>query len=108
MPWLLLTGTKDLASIERRDISVRFGVYPALPAPDKYEVVFADADHAAFGDHEWEGRPVTRNPNHHRAIQALTTAFWDSYLQRDQSARAWLQGSGAASVLETGDRWQQK
>jgi hypothetical protein len=50
----------------------------------------------------------TRDPNHHRAILALSTAFWDSYLRGDAAARAWLDGSGARSVLEKADRWLHK
>jgi hypothetical protein len=38
------------------------------------------------GDHE------PRNPNHHRVILALSTAFWDAYLRNDASALAWLNG----------------
>ncbi|HNY13065.1 MAG TPA: dienelactone hydrolase, partial [Candidatus Wallbacteria bacterium] len=50
----------------------------------------------------------TRNPNHHRAIIALTTAFWDAYLREDKDAKAWLDGVGAGSVLEKNDRWLKK
>lgn len=48
------------------------------------------------------------NPNHHQAIIALSTAFWDAYLNKQLPARKWLEGGGARSVLEEGDRWQRK
>ena len=35
-----------------------------------------------------------RNPNHHRSILALTTAFWDAYLRDDARGKAWLDGDG--------------
>ncbi|NLC82242.1 MAG: dienelactone hydrolase, partial [Lentisphaerae bacterium] len=47
-------------------------------------------------------------PNHHRAILALSTAFWDTHLRGDDAARAWLTGDGPRSVLEKNDRWQRK
>jgi hypothetical protein len=82
-------------------------VYPNLPAGiDRYELVLKDAEHSAFTDRPLPGDKEQRNPNHHRAILALSTAFWDAHLRGDESARAWLHGPGARSVLEEGDRWQ--
>lgn len=103
IPWMLMTGTKDLAPIGGADMASRLGVYPALPPGGKYELVLDGAEHMVFTD-----RPGERNPNHHRAILALSTAFWDSYLGRSAAARAWLDGEGARSVLEPADRWQHK
>lgn len=109
MPWLLMTGTQDGSPIGETTVENRLAVYPALPAGRKYEVVLHDAEHSAFGDRALpgEGRG-TRNPNHHRAILALSTAFWDAYLREDAQARAWIDGSKARSVLEARDRWQRK
>jgi hypothetical protein len=71
--------------------------------------VLNGAQHSAFGDRDLPGdRAASRNPNHHRAILAISTAFWDTYLRNDPAARAWLNGSGPASVLEKADRWQKK
>jgi len=66
------------------------------------------AEHSAFGDRALPGDQETRNPNHHRAILALSTAFWDAYLRGDPEARAWLDGEGARAVLEPKDRWRRK
>jgi hypothetical protein len=52
------------------------------------------------------GDDEPRNPNHHRVILALSTAFWDAYLHNDAAALAWLNGSGPRSVMETDDQWQ--
>ncbi|MFM8735520.1 MAG: hypothetical protein ACKOC8_10035 [Pirellulales bacterium] len=49
-----------------------------------------------------------RNPDHHRAILALSTAFWDAFLRGDAAARTWLDGDGLRAVLDTADRWQHK
>jgi hypothetical protein len=69
-------------------------------------VVFHDAEHSAFSDRGLLGDRRPRNPNHHRAILALSTAFWDTYLRDRSEARAWLQGAGARGILEPVDRWQ--
>ncbi len=107
VPWLLMTGTKDTAPIGEADLASRTGVYPHLPATiDKYELVLHNAEHSAFTDRALPGDKERRNPNHHSAILALSTAFWDAHLRGDAKAIAWLQGAGARSVLEEKDRWQ--
>jgi predicted dienelactone hydrolase len=112
MPWLLMTGTKDVARIGSMtiggDLDSRLGVYPALPPGDKYELVLKDAEHSAFGERALPGEGAQRNPNHHRAILAFSTAFWDTYLRGDAEAKAWLKGESARSVLEKDDKWQMK
>jgi predicted dienelactone hydrolase len=108
VPWLLMTGTKDTAPIGNADVASRLAVFPALPAGGKYELVLDGAEHSAFSDRALPGDRERRNPNHHRAILALSTAFWDAYLRGDAAARAWLDGDGPRTVLETGDRWQRK
>lgn len=108
VPWLLMTGTDDEASIAGVTAADRLRVFPALPPGAAYELVLDRAEHSAFTDRALPGDRQDRNPNHHRAIQALSTAFWDAYLGADDQARAWLDGEGPRSVLEAGDRWQRK
>jgi hypothetical protein len=83
-------------------------VYPALPPGGKYELVLDGAEHSAFSDRSLPGERGKRHPNHHRAVLAISTAFWDAWLRGDDAARDWLDGNGPASVLEKGDRWQRK
>ncbi len=108
IPWLLMTGTKDVAAIGGISLESRLEVFPSLPPASKYELVLDGAEHSAFSEGALPTDKETRNPNHHRAILALSTAFWDAYLQGDRHAKAWLSGSGPRSVLEEKDRWQSK
>lgn len=108
IPWMLMTGTEDVSPIGGIDVASRLGVFPALPAGGKYEVVLFGAQHSAFGDGGLRTERGARNPNHHRAILALSTAFWDAWLKKDEAAKAWLDGNGPAGVLEMQDRWQRK
>jgi predicted dienelactone hydrolase len=108
IPWLLMTGTKDLAAIGNADLASRLAVFPALPPGGKYELVLDKAEHSAFTDRALPGDKEPRNPSHHRAILALSTAFWDAWLGGDPAAKAWLEGADARSALEPGDRWQMK
>jgi len=108
IPWLLATGTRDVAPIGDADVASRLAVFPALPPGGKYELVLDGAEHSAFTDRALPGDRQPRNPNHQRAILALSTAFWDACLRGDSAARAWLDGRGPVSVLEEKDRWQRK
>lgn len=108
IPWLLMTGTRDIGPIGRADMESRLSVYPALPSRPKYELVLAGAQHSAFTDAALPRRDEPRNPQHHRAIQAISTAFWDAFLGGDVAARAWLDGDGPSSVLEQDDRWERE
>lgn len=108
LPWLLMTGTKDLAVIGDADMESRLAVFPALPPGGKYELVLYEAEHSAFGDRALPGDTKQRNPNHRRVILALSTAFWDAYLRNDVPAKKWLDGDGPESLLEKGDMWRKK
>jgi predicted dienelactone hydrolase len=108
IPWMLMTGTRDVAPIGDIDVASRLAVFPALPPGGKYELVLDGAEHSAFGDRALPEDQAPRDPNHHRAILALGTAFWDAHLRGDAAARAWLDGAGPASVLGPRDRWQRK
>jgi len=105
IPWLLMTGTRDAVGTLPKS---RLEVFRALPEGEKYELVFDDGDHMAFSDHRLRRRAKKRNPNHHPAILALSTAFWDAYVRSDPKARAWLDGAGPRSVLEPKDSWRSK
>ena len=107
IPWLLMTGTEDVAAIGGETVESRLTVFPALPPGDKYELVLAGGKHSAFTGRD-SLQTAVRNPNHHRAIKAISTAFWDAFLKGDEQAEAWLDGNGPRSVLEQADRWQTK
>jgi predicted dienelactone hydrolase len=108
IPWLMMTGTHDTAIIGQADVESRLAVYPALPEGSKYELVLDGAEHSAFSERALPGDRRRRNPNHHLAILAISTAFWDAYLTDDAAARSWLDGEGPRQVLESADRWQLK
>ena len=108
VPWMLMTGTHDVALIGDADVASRLAVFGALPEGGKYELVLDGAEHSAFTERALPGDNQPRNPNHHRAILALSTAFWDAWLREDPDAKAWLDGDGPRSILEEADRWRTK
>jgi predicted dienelactone hydrolase len=108
IPWLLMTGTKDDVAIFKLEADSRLSVFPALPPGDKYELVLKDAEHSVFTDHKLPGERGQRNPKHHAAILAISTAFWDAHLNHDPAAKAWLDGDGVKAVLDKEDGWKRK
>ena len=108
IPWMLITGSHDHAFLSRQTPATRQTIFPALPEGGKYEVVLHGAEHTSYNEQPLPGERLPRNPNHHRAILALSTAFWDTHLQGDDQARIWLQGTGPRRILEADDIWKMK
>lgn len=108
LPWLLMTGTKDEAPIGHQTAASRLEVFRALPAGAKYQLVLDGAEHSVFTDRALPGDTQPRNPAHHPAIAAISTAFFDAYLDGDAAARAWLDGDGPRKLLAPADRWEKK
>lgn len=108
IPWMLMTGTKDTSPIGGQTVETRLAVFPALSAGDKYELVLNNAEHSVFTDRALPGDREPRDPNHHRVILALSTAFWDAFLKQDMAARDWLNGTGPRSLMHEKDGWKSK
>jgi predicted dienelactone hydrolase len=106
IPWMLMTGTKDTSPIGNQDAASRLAVYDHLSGIPKYELVLNNAEHSVFTDRALPGDEAPRNPNHHRVILALSTAFWDAYLRNDSAALAWLNSQQPRDIMETSDQWQ--
>ena len=83
-------------------------MFASLPAGKKYELVLFQGEHQAFGDRVLPGSKRPRDPNHHRVVLALSTAFFDAVLGRDAAALAWLESDAPRGVLAAGDLWQWK
>jgi len=108
IPWMIMTGTEDDSPVGNATPQSRRAVFAALPPGEKYELVLFQGEHQAFGDRVLPGSKRPRDPNHHRVVLALSTAFLDAFLRGDAAARAWLESDAPRSVLAAGDLWQWK
>lgn len=108
IPWMIMTGTEDDSPVGNATPASRREVFQALPPGNKYELVLFQGEHQAFGDRVLPGSKRPRDPNHHRAVLALSTAFFDAFLRGDASARIWLESDAPRSVLAPDDAWQWK
>jgi predicted dienelactone hydrolase len=105
IPCLLMTGTLDDSPIGNTTPEDRLKVFPHLARAAAWQVVFDKANHMAFGERPLKGESAA-DPRYHRAILALSTAFWDAELRENPEAKAWLSGPAARSVLVPADRWE--
>ncbi len=108
-PVLCMTGTEDTSVITpEMTAESRREVYAALPAGDKYQLVFEGGTHSAFSDTALFNEK--RFDHHHVAIQTISTRFWDAYLKGDAAAKAWLQSEKPRSEakLIAKDVWEWK
>ncbi len=105
MPCLLMTGTQDDSPIGNTTAADRLKVFPALRLAPAWQVVFDKGTHMSFGDRDLRGKAIT-DTRYHKAILALTTAFWDAELKGNAEAKTWLTGGGAKSVLVPEDKWE--
>ncbi len=105
---MLLTGTKDSNPISGADAKSRLIVFPDLSPNSKYQLVLDNAEHSAFIERALPGETERRKPSHHRAMLAVTTAFWDAYLRYEEQARQWLDSDAARCVLDKDDQRQKK
>jgi predicted dienelactone hydrolase len=105
IPCLLMTGTEDDSPIGKQTPEDRLKVFPHLQKAPAWQVVFEGATHMDFGQRSLRGTEI-KDTRYHKAILALTSAFWDATLRNNAAATAWLNGKGARSVLEPKDLWQ--
>ena len=102
IPCLLMTGTHDDSPIGETTPADRLQVFPHLSRAPAWQVVFDQANYMSFGERE----KAQGGSRYHRAILALTTAFWDAQLRGNKEAAAWLNSPAARSVLVPADRWE--
>ncbi|MCU0795320.1 MAG: hypothetical protein MUF31_05215 [Akkermansiaceae bacterium] len=103
IPCLLMTGTRDDNPITHADPKTRLQVFPHLRAAPAWQLVFDGAKHSDFGQRAGAESGMTR---YHKAILALSTAFWDATLRGKPEAAEWLQGEAAKSILKETDQWE--
>jgi predicted dienelactone hydrolase len=108
IPWMIMTGTEDDSPVGNATPESRREVFASLPPGEKYELVLFQGEHQAFGDRVLPGSKRPRDPNHHRVVLALSTAFFDAFLRGDKAALGWLESDAPRSVLADGDLWQWK
>ena len=111
-PVLCLTGSRDDDVIGNGATpDRRMGVFAALPAGQKAQLVLENADHMTFAGQSGAAVEIlprhtasrALQPQHHAFVAALTTDWWRAHLMNDAQA---LQRLAQPTGLSQGDRWQ--
>ena len=111
-PVLCITGTRDDDVVGNGATpDRRIGVFAALPAGSKAQLVLEDADHMTFAGQAGRAADIVpRHPaaraeqeRHHALVASITTDWWRAHLAGEAGALARL---GQPAGLATGDRWQ--
>jgi predicted dienelactone hydrolase len=107
IPFMNLTGTTDhLPFVDDFPAEDRRLPYQYMPAPDKYLLVLAGADHMVFN-----GQPAERkwsNQNrvvHAPLIERATLDFWNAYLKGEAEAVADLKQGGFKAAVGANGEW---
>ena len=100
IPALFMTGTLDTSPITSTTAAQRKVPYQTMPGvsddgPAKYLINFDGADHMTFSGETHVNKRLRKadsysNPVFHGLILQSTTAFLDTYLLGDESAKEWL------------------
>jgi len=107
MPIFHLTGTADdsplgdgLKPIDRRI------PYDTIAAVDQYLLILDKGVHMTFSGRRRPGYPGLER--HHALIRMAAVAFWDTVLNDDPAARAWLEEGGFTAALGTAGTFEFK
>ena len=113
-PTLCVTGTRDDDVLGTGAIpDKRAGVFAALPAGGKAQLVLLDADHMTFGGQTGRAAGIlpreavteSLQAQHHALVASITTDWWRANLYGDTAAKARLvqpQGLAAQDSWQTG------
>jgi predicted dienelactone hydrolase len=95
VPMLHITGTRDSSPVvPGLNYMKRLAAYRAISAPEQHALVLKDADHMLFPGIDSPLRKITTaDAPILRAVKAVSLAFWNTYLRRDQQAREWLENT---------------
>jgi predicted dienelactone hydrolase len=111
-PVLCVTGTRDDDVMGNGATpNRRIGVFDALPAGQKAQLVLDEADHMSFSGQTGTAteilprHPVSRllQSQHHALVAAITSDWWQAHLMDNRQA---LQRLVRPTGLAAGDRWR--
>jgi len=98
VPCFYMTGTADETAIGETKAADRRIPFDRTHGADACLVTFTGGDHLIFAGQRLRGNGE-KDPRFHELILMSTTAFWDTCLKGDRSAKNWLAGGGFAAAL---------
>lgn len=90
-PMMVVTGTNEAGD------TWRIEPFNGMPPGDKYFLLFEGAYHNSYNDFKPVRRGREQDPQRieyiHTYLQSASVAFWDTYLNQDNTARQFLQSN---------------
>jgi predicted dienelactone hydrolase len=105
IPILHMTGTEDESPLGETAAVQRRVPFDRIAGVDQYLIDFAGGDHLIFSDRE---RDSAKERLFRDLILMSSTAFWDTYLKGDATARSWLADGGFAAMLAREGTFERK
>ena len=99
VPIFHFTGTDDASPIGGTAAADRRIPFDKIKGPDQFLLTLAGGDHMVFSGRSGVLGNLRKDPVFHSLILSSSTAFWDSYLKDDASARTWLTNGAFAKEL---------
>ncbi len=98
IPTLHATGSRDDGVVAEYGPELRRSAFDGIDGPPKYFLWFDGADHMVFGGAPRGPRNDALDAHIEGRVLAATTAFLAAYVRKDPAARAWLDGTFAATL----------
>jgi hypothetical protein len=107
VPCLHITGTADNSIVGTTQAYQRRVPFDRVSAVDQFLITLNGADHMTYSGHI-RAANGTHDAMYQRLIADSSVVFWDAYLKKSDSAKAWLAGRGLESHLGATGRIEKK
>jgi predicted dienelactone hydrolase len=109
-PTMFITGSHDTSPRNDHSASWRLDAFNFSPAGDRY-LCFIDGAYHNFGGISGVVRREDAGPqndDHVQYVRSASLAFWDAWLKKNETARAWLDGDAMHETTQGAARLMKK
>jgi dienelactone hydrolase len=107
-PLLHMTGTEDASPIEGFGIERRLEVFECAGGGDQHVLILEGGDHMVFNGSRGQLESYDDIGVHQDIIALLARAWWETWLNNDADARAFLWGDGVARYLAANGTYRRR
>lgn len=105
IPMLYMTGTEDSSPVSGKDYTTRLPIFENATGPNQYLLVLKDGDHMVFAGSRGGLKDNPKRELHERLIQHISLVFWHAFLNENDKAITWLEGSDLEEYIEDEAEW---
>lgn len=105
IPMLYMTGTEDSSPVSGKDYTTRLPIFESTTGPNQYLLVLKDGDHMVFAGSRGGLKDNPKRELHERLIQHISLVFWHAFLNENDKAIMWLEGSDLEEYIGDEAEW---